>query len=432
MKKWRLVPATLVIVWAVSTVSQAQQALTFHRAIELALQHSTTMGMAVADQQRAYAGTLEARNQYLPQMNLGSGIAYSNGFPLSIEGSAPAIFNVNSSQFLFNAAQKQFLRAARSDYAAAITSTEDRRQQTILDAAATYAELDKDLASVRVLREQSQFAARAEEVAHQRSDAGLDAPVEYTKARLASARIRLAAEKAQSDAEMLRLHLAQLTGLKIDDIQTVTESIPKLPPVPTDESWMQKAVDESPVVKMAEQQAQAKEFRAAGEKKQLYPALDLAGQYGLLARYNNYDEFFRKFQRNNITIGVVVRFPFLNFAQKAHAAGAVAEAIRSRSEAQAVKDQVASDTLRMERNVQQLAAARDVAKLEYDLATSEAEAVGVRVQAGSATVRDQENSRVEQSAKYSALLDANIDLDKAQMQLLRASGTLESWALGKP
>ena len=34
------------------------------------------------------------------------------------------------------------------------------------------------------------------------------------------------------------------------------------------------------------------------------PRADLVSQYGLFARFNNYDEFFRKFQRNNGQIGV--------------------------------------------------------------------------------------------------------------------------------
>jgi hypothetical protein len=34
--------------------------------------------------------------------------------------------------------------------------------------------------------------------------------------------------------------------------------------------------------------------------------------------------------------------------------------------------------------------------------------------------------------RSSALLDANFELQRAQLQLLRATGNLESWALGRP
>jgi len=71
-------------------------------------------------------------------------------------------------------------------------------------------------------------------------------------------------------------------------------------------------VKSNPTVKMADEAAQAKEFRASAERKQLYPSVDFVGQYAVLARFNNYDQFFQKFQRNNITAGVAIRFPFFS------------------------------------------------------------------------------------------------------------------------
>src|SRR5207237_1788749 len=69
--------------------------LPLQRAVQLALSHSTVSGAASADGQRAFASYHEARNQSLPQVILGSGLGASWGFPLSLEGSAPSIINVN-------------------------------------------------------------------------------------------------------------------------------------------------------------------------------------------------------------------------------------------------------------------------------------------------------------------------------------------------
>ena len=76
-----------------------------------------------------------------------------------------------------------------------------------------------------------------------------------------------------------------------------------------------------------------------------------------------------------------------------------------------------------------LAAARDVARLEYELAHSDVEAVGARIQAGTATLKDQENARLAENQRYMALLDAGFQLDKTQMQLLKATGELQQWAM---
>jgi outer membrane protein TolC len=151
----------------------------------------------------------------------------------------------------------------------------------------------------------------------------------------------------------------------------------------------------------------------------------------LLARYNNYDKFFASFQRHNVTVGVVIRFPFLNFAQRARAEAADAESLKARKEAETVKQQVATDSLKLQQAVRNLAAAKEVARLEYQIASSDVQAVQARLEAGSATVRDQENARLLEQQRYAALIDASLELDKAQMQLLRSTGELEKWALGQ-
>lgn len=420
----RTVRRLLITVAFLSSLSFAEQ-LSFKRAIELALRNSAASVIADADEKKAKAGYLEMRNQYLPQMTLGSGIAYSNGFPLSIEGAAPSIINLNSSQYLVNFAGRDFLKAARKEWGAAQKSTQDKRAQVILDTALTYAELDKYASSLKIMEQQQEAAQRAEQVASDRFRAGLDAETEFTKAKLNSARVRMAAANARGNADLLRLKLSQLTGLSPDNIETVTETIPQLPDAP--QSMTKEQVNNHLAVQSANEVAAGRELRAKAEHKLNLPAIDLAGQYGLLARYNNYDEFFKKFQRHNVTVGLVIRFPFLNFAQNARAEAADAEALRAKKEAEAVKGQVASETLKLQRTVEQLAAARDIAKLEYQLASADSSAAKTRVEAGQATVRDQENARLAEQQKYSAFIDAQFELERAQMTLMRQTGEIEKW-----
>ena len=83
--------------------------LPLKRAVELALSHSTTTAAANADEQRVIASYREARNQYIPQLVVGSGLGKSWGFPLSLEGAAPSILNVNSQSTIFNPATRDFV-----------------------------------------------------------------------------------------------------------------------------------------------------------------------------------------------------------------------------------------------------------------------------------------------------------------------------------
>src|SRR5207249_7265472 len=85
--------------------SAVAQEFSFRRAVELALQHSGTITLASAEEERARQTLKEGRNLFLPQLTVGSGLAATYGFPLSLEGSSPSIINVNEQNFLINPAQ---------------------------------------------------------------------------------------------------------------------------------------------------------------------------------------------------------------------------------------------------------------------------------------------------------------------------------------
>src|SRR3954447_19884693 len=106
---------TVVVLLLFAIAGAHAEPVTFHQSVELALRHSGMMAIATADQQRAHANYLELRNLYLPQVTVGSGLGWSYGYPMSIEGSAPTIFNVDTRQYVINVANKAFMKAAKID-----------------------------------------------------------------------------------------------------------------------------------------------------------------------------------------------------------------------------------------------------------------------------------------------------------------------------
>ena len=406
--------------------------LAFRTAIELALRNSAASNVAHADQERAHAAIAQTSDLFLPSLTVGAALGYSHGFPLSLEGSAPSLFNVNLQQFLFNQAQRDYIHAARADAATTAQQNVDRHNDVIIETALDYMQLDLLESSLSVQTEQKDAAARLQEIVSQRVQAGVDSQVELTRAKLSVARTRLDIAQARAAADQLRLRLSQLTGLPASYIRTSTETIPKLPEVSQADDLPAQAVLNNASVKTAEHAAEAKEFRAQAERKQLYPQVNIAGQYALLARYNNYDQFFKTFERNNLTIGGTIRFNFLNPSQKAAAEAARFDAIKARKEAQAVKEQVSSETLKMQRSVEQLSAAREVADLEHQLALADIDAAHAKIESGNATIKDEQDARISEHQRYTAYLNSTFELDKAQVQLLRQTGDLEKWALGAP
>jgi len=412
------------------TVHLVAEPLPLKRAVELALTHSTTTGIASADVQRASSAYRESRNNYVPQLVVGSGLGKSWGFPLSLEGSAPSIVNLNAQSALFNPALQQFVRAAKTEWQAATMQNKDQRAQVIQDAALSYAELNKWEQRIGKLRDEQAAASKLEQAMAERAKEGVESPLEQTKARLAAARVRLRVAEAQGSADVLREHLAKLTGLNAASIETVPESIPAIAPLAQDDDPVDRAVKNSPAIQAAEEHARAQYLRAQGEHRALLPTVDFAAQYARLARYNNYDLFFKTFEANNATVGVAMRFPIFSSTQRAHAQAADAEAVKAKRQAEATKNQVSEETLKLQRAVRQMEAAQEVAQLEYEVAQSNLASVQTRMEAGTVTLKDLGDSRAQASERYIALQDTTFELQRARIGLLRSTGELEKWIIG--
>lgn len=421
----------LVVGVCVSLAVQAvAEPLPLKRAVDLALAHATLAGIAAADVQHASNTYQESHNAYIPQLIFGSGLGKSWGFPLSLEGSAPSIVNLNMQSALYNPALRQFINAARTEWQATLLQSKDRRNQVIQDTVLTYAELNKWEERIDHVREDEAAATKLEQALEERVKEGVDSPLEQTKARLAAARVRLRVAEAEGSADVLREHLAKLTGLKAADITTIAGSVPAFPAVSQDDDMVHRAQENSPAVLAAQERARAQFLRAQGEHKSLLPSVDFAAQYARLARYNNYDVFFAHFEPNNATVGVAIRFPFINFSQRAHAQAADADAVKATRQAEAAKNQVSEETLKLQRMVRQMQAAQEVAQLEYEVAKANLDAVQTKVDAGTATIKDLGESRSQLSEHYIALQDTTFELERARVGLMRSTGDLEKWING--
>jgi outer membrane protein len=409
--------------------------VTLHHAVELALQHATGISIAAADQQHASASYRELRNSYIPQLNAGAGIGWSDGFPLSLEGAAPSLFNVNAQSALINPALKDFIRAAQSDVAVSTLRTKDQRNQVIQDTVLTYAELAKWEQRLSRLRETLAAAAQTEIAVAQRVKEGIDSEMDGSKARLSVARLRLRLAEAAGAADVLREHLSKLTALPTASIEIEPDSVPVLPVVKQDaetEDSSAKVADANPVVQAAVEHARAQYLRVKGEHRSLWPSIDFAAQYANLATYNNYGKYYQKgtFQPNNATVGVAIHLPFLNYAQHERVKEAESEARKATTEAQAARNQVSEETLRLQRSVTQMQAARDVAELEYEIAQKNVEATRTRMESSTANLHDLDNARSQASECLITLQDVTFQLERSQVALMRATGDLEAWALG--
>jgi outer membrane protein TolC len=161
-----------------------------------------------------------------------------------------------------------------------------------------------------------------------------------------------------------------------------------------------------------------------GARLSYWPTAELVGQYSVLSQFNNYGEFYKKFERNNVNIGVQVTIPL--FAAKTSANVALAKSQLSEAELAlgSKRQEVRLEVQQKARSVRELDAAREVARLNLQLAQEMLQLDQAKFDQGRVTLQEIEQARLDENDKWVAFLDADFARQQAQLTLLQATGQL--------
>ncbi|HXN24614.1 MAG TPA: TolC family protein [Candidatus Dormibacteraeota bacterium] len=398
--------------------------LTLKIAVELALRNSRSLAVARLQQGLAEKTALISQAEFLPNIYAGSGVAYSHGIPEGPGGHAPSIFNVSYTQQLFNQPLRGQLRELRERTNARVFETEKIRETVIVATASAYLELSKVRNSIDLLGKERQSAKRILDVTTQRLSEGLELPIESTKAQLAAARIEQRIVDLEGREEDLQSTLRDLTGLPPDHtIEVRGEDLPESASViPTNATG--QALANNVLMKQAESEMRARELRLKGERGGRYPTVEMVGIYSLLSRFNNYDVFYRRFQRNNFNFGVQVQMPIFSMRTKAAIALATTDLKVAEMNVEQTRSTLSASIRKQSRRTRVLDSAREVARLELQLAQQGLGNLQAQYQEGRISLRDLEKQRLEESDRWLDFLNANFDRQQAQLELLRTTGQL--------
>ena len=422
--------ATIVVVIAMvfagtsAAMADPPGTLTLKAAIELALQNSGELAAARVAADVAERQSKVSRSAFLPSLFTGSGAAYTNGFPSSVSGAAPSVFNLNYVQTLFNPPLRGQVRAAKDMSQAQRVAVDGKRDQVIVQVSSHYLELDEVDHSITLLQQELQSAQKVIQVTKERVQAGLELPIEETQAELTHAQIEERLVSLQGRQDVLEEDLHIETGLP--DNQPIIPTNTTLPAETsmTTSQMLTLAFQHSPELHEAQIAARARLANLKGQRGGYWPTVDLVGQYMVLSKINNYDQFFRSFQRNNLNVGVELQIPV--FQSRTSAAVSLADSQYQEAELQlgnqrhALEIQVKQEA----RQSQEQDAAKEVARLELKLAQQNLDLVQARFNQGHATLADVEQARLNESEKWMNFLEVNFQGQKAQLQLMRTTGQL--------
>ncbi len=410
---------------AAASASAGAVQLTLKRAIELALQNSKDIQVAKLQASLANRSAMITKSQFLPNVYAGSGAGYTFGIPETPGGRAPALFNVTYTEQVFNEPLRGEGKELQEQAKSQKILLEDARNRVIVTTAGAYLELGMVRHSLELLRKEQESAEKILEVTQEREKENFELPVAVTKDQLTKARVVQRVLQLEGREDELEVLLRSQTGL---DANTAIEVTPEdLPGVAEQEgaNLVAMALQDNVALRVAESDVRAKEFRLTGEKRGYYPTLELVSVYSLLAKFNNYDQFFKIFERNNFNAGVQVEVPIFSAQKKANIALAKVNLDVAKAALASKRDEVSAAVRVKTRRLRERDAAKEVARLELQLAQQNVTVLQSQFAEGKVNLREVERARLEENDKWMAYLDANFQRQRAELDLLHTAGQLD-------
>ena len=400
-------------------------ALTLKRAIEMALQNSKDIQLAKIQTSLAARSAQITKSEFLPNLYAGSGAGYTYGIPETPGGRAPSLFNVTYTQEIFNEPLRGQSRELQEQAKAQRFALAEVRNSVIARTAMAYLELEKVRHSLTLLRGEQESSDKILEVTKQRQEEGFELPVEVTKAQLTRAQVVQRSLQLEGREDELEVFLKAQLGLT-DELQ-IEVSADDLPgeAEQAGANLVALAMESNTGLQLAEADVRAREFRLQGEKRGYLPTLQLVGIYSYLAKFNDYTEFFKTFQANNFNAGVQIQMPLFSAKTKANVGLATVNLEAAKVTLANRKTQVTADVRQKGRAVREKDAAKEVARLELQLAQQNLEVLQSQFGEGRVNLREVERARVTENDRWMEYLDANFARQQAELDLLQTAGQLD-------
>jgi outer membrane protein TolC len=424
--------AAMAVSTLVMAAASAVGQLSLSSAVDLALKNDPRVKSAAANVKKAGAVLAETHDAFIPVVTVDGGYGKSVDVPQGL----PTIFSLSTHSVAFDIVQVQAIKAAQNALRAAKLDLNEAESTVEEDTVTTYVSLATAQRRHAAMLEELGYATRLQTIVKDRLDAGQDAAVELIKAKRTVAQIKLAERQAEDEIDNLRDHLSRTVGMTGVPLAAEAESVPAMPAAIKEES----AAALSPGVRSIFANAEGKHESARGESLSRYlPQLALAGNFSKIdtsESQSNFLDYYPAFigkKNDAASIAIQAKIPLFDLGQVARAHEANAEAEHLRYEAEAQKSLFLEGRSKLRRSTEELALRSEVAELDLELAQQQVQTILLQLNgsgdsaAAQMTPKDEQNARLQERQRFVDLLESQMELQKAQVQLMRQSGTLDDW-----
>lgn len=415
---------TAFLIFAVLAGAEVHS-LTLAQALEIAARQNPEVALARLDAQRAEEGVKIASDPFRPKVYAGSGLAYTYGYPNSIEGNAPSLLQVKTDMALYNRPKSYQVAAARetargSQFAAQAKADDVAYQAADLFLAATQAQHQDETISGQLPGLQKVLDAMSAAVSE-----GSELPLELKRAHVNMAISETRLSSLRLDRDYYEMMLAVALGYPATDrVKPVDSDLSLILAPPSEDEAADMALRNNRELRQMQSNVLAKELDVRSFKAVRLPQVDLVAQYALFAKYN-YVNYFQKFQHNNFQIGASIEFPLLiGSASNGLALQSYTDMQKIRIQMDQVHNRILADTRRSYEQWKKAEKMRDLSRMQLDLAREEVNVLLAQNGEGRVPMRRVEQARLEEGDRWIDFYDAEAQVARTKFAILRQTGTL--------
>jgi outer membrane protein TolC len=419
---------------AVAALASAEvHSLTLQQVLDIASRQNPDVALARLDEQRAEQGIQVAIDPFRPKIYGGSGLAYTYGYPNSIDGNAPSLVQLHTDMALYNRPKSYAVAAAReqargSQFAAQAKAEDIAYQAADLYLTAHQLKQQSDVLTTQIPGLQKVVGAVTAAVGE-----GRQLPLELKRAQVNLALSQERLGSAQLDIDYYEMMLAVALGYPATDRVEPADASVALPVTPPNEDQAtEMALRNNRDLRRMESEVLVKELDVRSFKAERLPQMDLVAQYALFAKYN-YEQYFQKFQYNNFQIGASIRIPIVvGSASRGQALQAYTDMQKIRIQKDQIRNKIITDTHRGYEQFKKAESIRDLTRMQLDLAREQLTVLLAQNQEGRTPLEEVERARLDESEKWINFYDADTQVTRAQLAILRDMGTLVASLQTKP
>jgi outer membrane protein len=399
--------------------------LTLRQVLDIASRLNPDVALARLDQQRAEQGIKVARDPFVPKLTGGSGLAYTYGYPNSINGNAPSLFEARTDMSLYNRPQSYQLAAARETARGSQLGAQGKANDVAYQAADLFLDASEAARERETISNQVPSLKQVIEATTAGVSEGSELPLELKRARVNLAVSEQRLKSTVLDEDYYEMMLAVALGYSATDRVKPVDTDISLPAAPeTEDEATNVALRNNKDLRQMQSNVLAKQLDLRSYKAARLPQVSLVAQYALFAKYN-YVNYFQKFQRNNLQIGAAVTIPLLiGSASQGLAEQALTDMQKIRIQMDQVRNRIITDTRRSYQQWKKAESFRDLVRMQLDLAREQMTVFLAQNAEGRIPIGTVEQARLEESDRWIDFYVAETQLKRSQLAVLRDMGTL--------